>query len=96
MRKKRPRPFRSYLALICVTPRTPATSLDTISILIVRDLSLVSVSCFTDSNKISNPVRHIIPATRIPAAESAINSPGMEIAAAMDISDKTEEKASDR
>ena len=38
----------------------------------------------------------IIPATRIPAAESATSKPGTKMARAMDSSERTEENASDR
>ena len=51
---------------------------------------------FIVSNIVSIPVIQIIPATKIPAAESATRSPGTAIAKAMDNNDRIEEKASDR
>jgi hypothetical protein len=47
------------LALIFATPSTPGISSDTLPILTTNDLSLVSVSCWTDSIRISVPMINI-------------------------------------
>ena len=44
----------------------------------------------------STPVKHIMPATSIPAAESATSNPGNNMAVAMEPKLSTEEKESDR
>mmetsp|Transcript_6366 Transcript_6366/g.14076 ORF Transcript_6366/g.14076 Transcript_6366/m.14076 type:complete len:230 (+) Transcript_6366:492-1181(+) len=89
-------PLPTLRARMSLSPSTPSTDLTAPCICDTSCSSEASVSCFTDSKSTSRPVSVIIPAMKIPAAESATKHPGRNMAAAMENRDSTEEKASER
>mmetsp|Transcript_21875 Transcript_21875/g.30468 ORF Transcript_21875/g.30468 Transcript_21875/m.30468 type:complete len:242 (+) Transcript_21875:138-863(+) len=79
------------LARTRVTSRTSSVLAANLVTFRTKSSLLVSVNCLMDSLIISAPVMQIIPATINPAAESAANSPGTNMARPIDTNAKIDE-----